>query len=551
MEVETVPAMLSSTEEKAAPGSSSVVEVKNLVYAYTGAEYVAIKVHDFRIRDGEAVLIVGKSGSGKSTLVNCINGVIPHIFPGDVADLNPVNTGQVSVLGQDVATTKLAKMSSLVGTLLQDPETQVLNYRVQEEVAFGPENLCLPRDEIAARVDEATKTVGLEPLLEKETYTLSGGELQRVALAGVLAMRPKILIFDEPTSNIDPEGTAAIFEFLKTIKGKTMIIVEHKVERVLPFVDRIVLVDNGEVALDIHKSELLENLDTLVKAGVEIPEHYLLAKQLGLDTVDVLTVRSSLRERGMTLPKPSRVNSTDRILEAKMRVSARNRVLLDASLQLNRGEVYAIMGRNGAGKSTMLKAIMGFLDRQLSSEITLHVEGVELSHSSMAERGRHVYYVPQSFDLTLVSSTVRDELAYSMKKKGVKDWRPRVSELLNMFSLTPWSNGDPLTLSMGQRRRVAMASALASGAHVILLDEPTSGQDFYHRESLGQELAKLKSMGYTFLVVTHDSRFVYRHADRMGILMAGAKVSEGFPEEVFATSEDYGIPAPTDYLLRR
>jgi energy-coupling factor transport system ATP-binding protein len=194
---------------------------------------------------------------------------------------------------------------------------------------------------------------------------------------------------------------------------------------------------------------------------------------------------------------------------------------------------------------------MGFLDKQLNSSLNLIFENVDLSHAGIVERGKYLHYVPQSFDLTLVSSTVKDEVAYSLKKKKAKNREQRARELLQLFSLEQVSERDPLTLSMGQRRRVAMASALASGARVIMLDEPTSGQDFYHRESLGVELAKLKSLGYSFLVVTHDSRFVYRHADRMAVLDKGVKVLEGKPEEVFEFSENYGIPPPTDFLLRR
>lgn len=537
-------------EKKAEVTSDVAISVKGLYHSYPGTFNPAIEVEEFEIKEGQAVLITGKSGSGKSTLVNCINGVIPHIFPG-TADLDPqTHRGEVFVYDMPVSKTPLSKLSTTVGTLLQDPETQVLNYKVEEEVAFGPENLCMSPEEISKRVSEAIDTVGIRHIVQRETYTLSGGELQRVAMAAVLAMRPRILIFDEPTSNIDPEGTAEVFELMRSMRGKTMIVVEHKVERVLPFVDRVVLVDNGRIVFDLEKDKILDHLDELVEAGVEIPNHYLVAKQLGITTTDVDKVILEMKKRGVKLDKPTRFVATENSLEATVKVSYKDNVILDSSVKVGKGEVLAIMGRNGAGKSTMLKALVGFTDRKLNVDLKLNVGGVDLSSSRIQDRGRYIAFVPQNFDLTLVSKTVLEEIAYSPKKHGIKDWRERVSSLMNILSLEEFKDRDPLALSFGQRRRVAMGSALASGARVVMMDEPTSGQDFYHREMLGREISRLKEAGYSFVVVTHDSRFVYRHADRAMILSGGRKVLEGLPEEVFSSSEQYGIPPPTDYLLR-
>ncbi len=538
----------SEKEGPSAQGSTRIF-VRDLSFSYTGAPGNSLEVDRFETGEGEIVLVTGKSGSGKSTLVNCINGVIPHIFHGNLS-------GTVLTSGLVVSDTPLFKISSHVGTLLQDPTTQVLNYTVEEEVAFGPENLCLDPEEIASRVREAVDITGLQSLINRETYTLSGGELQRLAFASVLAMRPEILILDEPTSNIDPEGTEKIFELLKSLAGKkTLLVVEHKVERVLPFVDRIVLVDRGRITLDIEKEDILNHIDDLIEAGIEIPEHYFVARKLHLDATDLSSVREGIARSGIVLAAPDRSSSGKVVLSAHSTVHSvgRSDPLVDIGLSLFEGEMLAIMGRNGAGKSTLLNSLCGLLDMRLKAHISLHVGDDDLSASPVQEVGRHIAYVPQAFDIVLVNSTVEDEISYSLRKRSRmnrRDIREKTESFLKLFSLMEVRSRDPLTLSFGQRRRVAMASALSSGAKIVMMDEPTSGQDFYHREMLGKELSSLRKSGFSFVVVTHDARFVYRHASRMVVMDGGRMVMEGTPEECFRESGKYGITPPSDYLIR-
>ncbi len=255
------------------------LEIHDLKFYYMGREEPAINIEHLSIEDGETVLITGRSGGGKSTLVNCITGIIPHVIHGEFE-------GQVEVYGHDTMKTQLSKLSTEVGIVLQNPENQVLNYTVEEEVAFGPENLCLEQDDIFSRVKESIETTGTSQLVDRETYTLSGGELQRVAIAAVLSMRPKLLILDEPTSNIDPEGTARVFDIIKRLKEeKTLIVVEHKVERVLPFVDRIIVIDQGKILLDIKSSQLPHYVEKMVEMGIEVPIHYIYAKKNGIDSL--------------------------------------------------------------------------------------------------------------------------------------------------------------------------------------------------------------------------------------------------------------------------
>lgn len=538
-----VPSAFHQTDSAA----KDAVSITNLSFAYTGAEEPSIEVGEFRVGRGEIILVTGRSGSGKSTLSNCINGVIPHMLHGSLE-------GKVLTCGLDTVQTPLPNMSWHIGTLLQDPDSQLLNYTVEEEVAFGPENLCLPTDEIRQRVFEALQITGMTHHTDRETYTLSGGEKQRLILASILAMNPPLLILDEPTSNIDPEGTESIFGILRSLsRKKTILIVEHKVERVLPFIDRLILVEGGRIRMDIGKSEILHHLDELTSAGVEVPEHYQIARKLDLDSTDMETVRKHARKSGYTLRSPERTTGGNIVLEAKSCVRAGSSVIVDTDMTIREGEVLAVTGRNGAGKSTLLNSLCGMLDSKLKSDISLKVMGRDLSHATVQEIGKNVAYIPQSFDIVLVNSTVEDEISYSLRKRNRADresLRPKVDEYISMFSLEELRKCDPLTLSFGQRRRVVIASVLASGARIILMDEPTSGQDFHNREMLGREMFVLKSSGLSFAVVTHDTRFVYRHADRMIVMEEGKKTLEGTPEECFRTSSRYGIVPPSDFFLR-
>ncbi len=522
------------------------IEVKNLSFSYLNSSYPAITVDEFSVDEGETVLITGKSGEGKSTFISCMNGVIPHMTNGELK-------GEVRVMGMEVKNTPVHKLSSVVGTVLQDPESQTINYTVEEEVAFGPENLKLPSEEIRERVDEALEITGISHLRNEVVYNLSGGELQRTVIAGALAMRPKVIIFDEPTSNIDPEGTNRIFTLIEQMKGKkTILIVEHKVERVLKFVDRVIMIEKGRIKFDVRKDELIDHVDEMISNGIDIPDHFVYSKKLGISSLDVFEVKQKIREMGVKPdPYPRVKRDGEPALQAWVKVDSKEgKELVNASLRLNKGEVYSLMGMNGAGKSTFLKGIVGFLDKDVVVESKVTANGVDISKAPIAKRGELIGYLPQNFDLSLIASTVFKEVAFPLKMKKVKDWEAKTKKILEDFNMVKYKNRDPLALSMGQRRRVAMASAVASGAKILLMDEPTSGQDFYHKELLGKEINEMRDKGYSFLIVTHDSRFAYRYSDRIGLLHKGKMVLEGIPEDVFLKSADYGVEPPSDYLLR-
>lgn len=515
------------------------VEIRNLEVFYPGRYKPSLVVDSLEIEDGESILIVGKSGSGKSTLINVLNGVIPNMITAEV-------NGEVYVYGKDPRKQPIYETAKLVGTLLQDPEMQVFNYTVKDEIAFGPENFMLPKEEIEKRVEVAAKMTGVSHLLNRDTNTLSGGELQRVALASILAMQPRALILDEPTSNIDPKGTAEIFSLIKYFRSEKMslIIVEHKLDRVLPYVDRVILIDSGRILFDVEKDELIDKADLLNSAGVEIPEYYLYLKKIGAPKFDPKYLKD------FRYSPPPRKQGGEEILYAKIKVSTKSgNTLVDAELKLRRGEIVALMGNNGAGKSTLLKAIMGMLDRKLKAEVKLIVKGKDLSKKGLAERGSYIAYLPQNFDVMFIKRTVEGEVAFAMKNR--KNFNEeKLNEILKEFSLYKIRKEDPLLLSMGQRRRVAMASVISSGADIVLMDEPTSGQDWYHRLMLGKEVQEMREKGYTFLIVTHDSRFVDKFCDRVLVMKSGKIIAEGKPEEIFS-KQDLDIYPPTEYLVSK
>ncbi|WP_432518240.1 ABC transporter ATP-binding protein [Saccharolobus islandicus] len=517
------------------------VEIRDLQVIYMGKDKPSIVVDKLDIEEGESVLITGRSGSGKSTLVSVINGVIPHLINAEIK-------GEVRVFGFDVKSTPIHEISKYVGTLLQDPDTQAFNYTIIDEVAFGVENYMISRDEMIERVEESMKICGISHLRDREINTLSGGELQRTILASVLAMRPKALILDEPTSNIDPQGTREILELVKTFRseGISLVLVEHKIERVLPFVDRIIVVEEGKIAVDVRKDEIVDKADFLYSLGLEIPDYMLFLKKNGFRKIDYEYLRKTYTYR-----PPSRIGGKGEALYASVKVKTKNGIyLINTKISLKQGTITALMGKNGSGKTTLLKVIVGLIDKKrlIVEEEKVIVNGVDLSKTKLVERGKFIAYLPQFFDVMFIKRTVEDEIKFSMKNRGTYDEK-RLGEVLKMFSLDAYRKEDPLVLSMGQRRRVAMASVLAGGAKVILMDEPTSGQDWYHRQILGKELLELRDKGYTILVVTHDSRFVDRFADYLLVMNEGKIVLEGKPEEVFIKSLRHGIEPPLEYEL--
>ncbi len=508
------------------------IEIRDLCLIYENSDTPTLTIERLDIPEGQFVLVVGKSGSGKSSFLNCINGVVPHLFPAEVSG--------IKVKGRSCSEMKISEISKSVGTLLQDPEMQVLNYGVDEEIAFGPENLMLDPDEIKRRLSEAIEHTGISEILGRDTYSLSGGELQRVALASVLAMEPEILLLDEPTSNIDQEGTNLIFDSISRLKGKkTIIIIEHKVDRVLTYADRIILINNGRIEADFPKSEFSKYVPLLIANGIEVPSRFLARN----NSYDPYPSKRRTFDGSQFL-----VETMPIALSADIAVSYNRKPIVNTTVQFPEKCLLAIMGKNGAGKSTILKAITGTLENNLESDISLTIKGERITKVKPGILGRYVGYLPQTFDTGLVRNTVEKEILYSLKARKTPDMLDKLESILSDFSLQEQRDMDPLSLSFGQRRRVAIASVIASGPKIVLLDEPTSGQDFYHKEMLAKDFRIMKDSGITVVAVTHDANLVLRHFERLVLINEGSVAAYGIPGDIFQISANFGVRPPEDFF---
>ncbi|ARM76795.1 ABC transporter ATP-binding protein [Acidianus manzaensis] len=485
----------------------SFVFIKDLEVTYPDNEYPSIQIPELKINEGESVLITGKSGCGKSTLINVINGIIPKLIEADVK-------GEIKIFGEDISSLSVHQISKRVGTLLQDPDSQILNYFVKDEIAFPLQNLNYSKEEILKRINEVTDWVGIKHLLNRETFTLSGGEKQRTVLASILAMNPKALILDEPTSSLDSKATKDVIDKIKDIiksdgvksrneeRVKSIIIVEHKVTKVLPFVDRILVMDKGKIIYDLRKNDAILMAEELEKIGIEMP----------------------IRRKENIQRREGKI-----VLNATIKVTKDTHYLVNTEVSLSEG-ITALMGVNGSGKSTLLKAIAGLLPKDLKFEGSISIENKNnIEKMKIDKRGKLIAYLPQDVDLLFIKRTVEKELAYSMKLRNKKINESILQKYLNDFSLTEVKDRDPLLLSIGQKRRTALAITMISNVKVLLLDEPTTGQDWYHRKMLGEDLRKLK--GVAILVVTHDPRFTYYYTDNVLLMDNGKIVYSGKPEE--------------------
>jgi len=441
-----------------------VIEVHGLEVHYPEAH--ALRGVDLSIAPGSFVLIGGPSGGGKSTLVHALVGLIPQVFPAQVK-------GTVRVAGLDPWHASIAQVATHVGLVLQNPSTQLFNGTVEEEVAFGPRNLALPQEEIAARVAYGLEAAGCAHLRDRSVRHLSGGEQQRVAIAAVLAMRPSVLILDEPTANLDAEGTQAVVDALAMLRrrfGVTIVVVEHRLEQFLPHADRLVWVDQGRVVADGPPVETLAR------------------------------VLPSMRPRR---PRPLRAAPALVSLEEVAAGYDGRLVLSDCSLTLRRGEFAALVGPNGAGKTTLARVLAGVV-RPRHGRVAWHTNGHRARVGLLQQNALH----------QLVCDTVEEEVLLGPRNLGLEG-RVDVERILQQAGLEPLRRRPTYALSVGQQQRTALAAALSLQPALLILDEPTVGQDPLHLRRVMDFLADLNEAGHTILLITHDRRLVDQYATRV------------------------------------
>jgi energy-coupling factor transport system ATP-binding protein len=496
--------------------SDSPLVVENLSFRYRDRQGAAIHTISFETKAGEILLIAGASGCGKTTLVRSINGLIPRSYKGDM-------TGRVLIYGEDTAAWKLSQISQKVGTVLQDPERQILGTKVLNEVAFGLENLNVPREEILRRADEALAFLKIPHLRERETFTLSGGEKQKVALAGVLAMRPSILLLDEPLASLDPASAQDTLDTVRFLadQGMTVLMVEHRVEDVLRIhPERVMFMSDGEV-------RYLGNL-----AGLSKVVNYHEVKLSAGDIVE-RAKQDSVPEAITILPGVTGKSADEALVrfeDVAFGYEADVEVLHGVNLEIRRGDVIAVLGPNGAGKTTFVKHAIGLLKPRAGRVL---VGGRDTKEASVAQIAATLGYVFQSPSHMLFAPTVKEELAFGPKnlKHSNEQIELEVKEALRTVNLSDKEQDPPLALSFGQQKRVSIAAILAMQSRILVMDEPTAGQDYQNYMNFMNSILQLPSFE-AILFITHDVDLAVIYANRILMINDGRLVADGKPQDV-------------------
>ena len=508
------------------------ISFNQFTFQYDAQAEATLKDISFDIAKGEKVLILGPSGSGKSTLAQCLNGIIPNIHKGQAQ-------GQVRIDGQDIFKQSIYDKSQLVSTVLQDPDGQFIGLTVAEDLAFALENDCADQSEMKDKVALWAERLDLTSLLNHRPQDLSGGQKQRVSLAGVLIDESPILLFDEPLANLDPKSGQETIDLIDKIHkevGATTIIIEHRLEDVLyrP-VDRILLVNEGELLFNGSPDELLSS-KLLLENGIREPLYVTVLRQLGFDTRSAqnLSQLDALDLSDLALPdrilKDKRDSLSDSILKVEgLSVSYGDNptIIEDLSFSLKKGERLAIVGKNGAGKSTLAKALCGFVP----SQGKLTYEGQDISQDSIAERSERIGFVLQNPNQMISQTMIFDEVALGLRLRGIEEAEveERVHEVLKTCGLYSFRKWPISALSFGQKKRVTIASILVLKPEIIILDEPTAGQDYKTYTDIMNFLDSLQKQGHTIVMITHDMQLMLEYSDRCLVVVEGKIIADDKP----------------------
>ena len=508
------------------------ISFNQFTFQYDAQAEATLKDISFDIVKGEKVLILGPSGSGKSTLAQCLNGIIPNIHKGQAQ-------GQVRIAGQNIFKQSIYDKSQLVSTVLQDPDGQFIGLTVAEDLAFALENDCANQSEMKDKVALWAERLDLTSLLNYRPQDLSGGQKQRVSLAGVLIDESPILLFDEPLANLDPKSGQETIDLIDKIHkevGATTIIIEHRLEDVLyrP-VDRILLVNDGTLLFNGSPDELLSST-LLLENGIREPLYVTVLRQLGFDTRDAqnLSQLDALDLSGLVLPdrvlKDKRDSSSDSILKVEgLSVSYGDNpaIIEDMSFSLKKGERLAIVGKNGAGKSTLAKALCGFVP----SQGKLTYKGLDIRQDSISERSERIGFVLQNPNQMISQTMIFDEVALGLRLRGIEETEveERVHEVLKTCGLYSFRKWPISALSFGQKKRVTIASILVLKPEIIILDEPTAGQDYKTYTDIMNFLDSLQKQGHTIVMITHDMQLMLEYSDRCLVVVEGKIIADDNP----------------------
>ena len=515
---------------------SPIISFKNFSFQYRAQKKPTLKEINLDIYPGERVLIAGPSGCGKSTLAGCINGLNPFSNPGECS-------GELIVDGVDAPKSSIFQLSAHVGTVLQDPDGQFIGLTVGEDIAFALENSCMPQDEMHEITRHAAELVGIQDHLDYAPHELSGGQKQRVSLAGVMVDQVKILLFDEPLANLDPATGKQTIELIDEIQEKTdttVVIIEHRLEDVLwRDVDRIVLMGDGKILADLHPDELLSTR-LLEENGIREPLYLTALRYAGVELVpakkpahiDSVVINEADRKK-MTdwfwsRPAAEAEKEHEPLLEVRNLTFGYERgrqTLRDVSLTIHKGEMVSIVGKNGARKSTFSKLVCGF---EIPDQGEILFQGRDLLQENIRHRAKHIGYVMQNPNQMISKTMIFDEVALGLRNMGKseEEIREKVEETLEVCGLFPFRNWPVSALSFGQKKRVTIASVLVQNPELIILDEPTAGQDFHHYTEIMEFLRGLNEKGVTVVMITHDMHLMLEYTPRALVFADGRLIAD-------------------------
>lgn len=533
-----------------------IIAFRNFSFKYRSQVEPTLKDINLEIYPGEKVLIVGPSGSGKSTLAHCMNGLVPFSYKGDI-------TGDYQIKGQNPRKLGIFGLPKMVGTVLQDTDGQFIGLTVAEDIAFALENDRVEHQEMKQRVKEAAQMVDVKSLLHHSPRELSGGQKQRVSMAGVMIDDVDILLFDEPLANLDPAtGKRAIdlIDHIQKDKNVTIIIIEHRLEDALyRDVDRIIVVGDGQIVADTTPDELLA-MDVLEQQGIREPLYLTALKHAGcqitkesrpqhIESMNLEPYRNQVNTWFQSVQLPPKERQTETILEVRALSFAYTEgqpVLQDVDFKIQKGEMLSIVGKNGAGKSTLSNLICGFLT-PAKGAILLH--GEDMKALSIKERGEKIGLVMQNPNQMISKPMIYDEVALGLQVRGVApdEVKDRVYETLKICGLYPFRNWPVSALSFGQKKRVSIASILVLNPEILILDEPTAGQDYRHYTEIMEFLKKInEEQGITIIMITHDMHLMLEYTDRAIVIADGRMIADDTPSRIL-TNEQI---ADTAYLKK-
>lgn len=521
---------------------NTVISFEKFGFQYNAQSEPTLYNINLKIHKGEKVLIAGPSGCGKSTLAHCINGLIPFSYPGRT-------TGKLFVNGEDAANLGLFGLSRTIGTVLQDSDGQFIGLTVAEDMAFALENDCIPTEQMREEVHRIANLVDIERVLHHAPHEISGGQKQRVSLGGVMVNHVDVLLFDEPLANLDPATGKQAIELIDDIQKRTgcaVVIIEHRLEDVLHrHVDRVVLMGEGHILFDGQPDKLLST-SLLITAGVREPLYITALKYAGVEIVPEMRPSSindlilsdsqiaKVKKWYESTPSPKVEASDDVLLNVKgldFTYEGGHHALKGIDLSVRKGEMLSIVGTNGAGKSTFSKVICGF---EVPQKGNLSLNACNLSELSIKQRADHIGYVMQNPNQMISKVMIYDEVAFGLRNRNVseEEIRPIVERTLKICGLYPFRNWPISALSYGQKKRVTIASILALNPEILILDEPTAGQDFRHYTEIMDFLKSLNEKGVTIILITHDMHLMLEYTPRAVVFHDGKIICDSSAAEV-------------------